>query len=146
MWMRDTENMSTYSSWTGSIVCRASDTSSPATILLGSPLLLPDNHWSRFHIDITISHALLLLSQTDEALQLWRCRYMNRILKLWKQVWPPPSDKFCVSAHSEAVTMENWSTDLQLKPRIFKRINSFVKKIFRKYYSPLTSNYLRHYN
>ena len=30
--------------------------------------------------------------------------------------------------------------------RIFKRINSFVKKIFRKYYSPLTSNYLRHYN
>ena len=33
MWMRDTENMSTYSSWTGSIVCRASDTSSPATIL-----------------------------------------------------------------------------------------------------------------
>ena len=40
MWMRETENMSTYSSWTGSIVCRASDTSSPATIL-GSLLLLP---------------------------------------------------------------------------------------------------------
>ena len=30
--------------------------------------------------------------------------------------------------------------------RIFNRINSFVKKIFRKYYSPLTNNYLRHYN
>ena len=74
MWMSDTENMSTYSSWTGSIVCRASATSSPAT-MLGSLLLLPDNRWSRFHIDITISHALLLLSQTDDALQLWRCRY-----------------------------------------------------------------------
>ena len=36
MWMRDTENMSTYSSWTGSIVCRASATSSPATILRSS--------------------------------------------------------------------------------------------------------------
>ena len=44
MWMSDTENMSTYSSWTGSIVCRASTTSSPATIILGSLLLLPDNH------------------------------------------------------------------------------------------------------
>ena len=30
--------------------------------------------------------------------------------------------------------------------RIFNRINSFVKKIFGKYYSPLTNNYLQHYN
>ena len=32
------------------------------------------------------------------------------------------------------------------EPRILNRINIFVKKIFRKYYSPLTNNYLRHYN
>ena len=55
MWMRDTENMSTYSSWTGSIVCRASATSSPATIL-GSLLMVPANH--QYH-NITRSFAVI---------------------------------------------------------------------------------------
>ena len=33
-----------------------------------------------------------------------------------------------------------------VRTRIFNRITYFVKKIFRKYYPPLTNNYLRHYN
>ena len=121
----------------------------------GCRLLAPDQYWEGHSITQPGTHRghTLEVVHTPHSPGLPRgphvsghatqvcCSYICYLNFILKKPWRFIQSTWMYSASHNAMQCQ-----LQLGPRIFNRINIFVKKIFRKYYSPLTNNYLRLYN